>query len=91
MIINEKLEIRGINCTELVNYLIELGGNQVPNEENVTSIKSGDWYCEVAQEETFTFMHSEIPKVHLEFQSENKESLAEVLRKFRLKTFRAGG
>lgn len=91
MITNENLEIRGINRSELVAYLKELGGKQVSDEENVVMIKSGDWSCQVEPEEIFTFMHSDLPKVHLEFYSENKETLAEVLRKFRLKTFRAGG
>jgi len=88
---NEKLEIRGINRDELVTYLTELGGKIITNDKNLTVINSGEWNCVVAPEEFFTFMHSEIPKIQLEFHSENKEILTKVLREFRLKTFRAGG
>ncbi|WP_280768333.1 hypothetical protein [Salipaludibacillus daqingensis] len=87
----EKLEIRGIHHKDIISYLMELGGEKVPSEEDFVVIDSKEWKCTVSPEQFFTFMHSSIPKVHLEFQSDNSELLTEVLRKFRLKTFRAGG
>ncbi|WP_416149614.1 hypothetical protein ACM26V_01050 [Salipaludibacillus sp. HK11] len=89
----EKLEIRGIKRGDLIAYLIDLGGEYFSDCRDGKKVKIGnqDWQCDLSEEETYTFMHSEIPKVYLTFQSENQPVLVEVIRKFRLKSFRAGG
>ncbi|PYZ94410.1 hypothetical protein CR194_02435 [Salipaludibacillus keqinensis] len=87
----EKLEIRGISRDELFKYVQELGGERLSSNSDMILFQSDKWSCTLSSEETFYFMHSDIPIVHVSFHSSNEDALRDILRKFRLKTFRAGG
>lgn len=84
----QKLEIRGIHRNDIFHYLVQLNGNY--QEEQKLFINS-QWQCEISEESYFIFLQSEIPIVFVTFSSENEETLDEIIRKFRLKTLRAGG
>lgn len=89
----EKLEIRGVNLKDIFCYLHQLGGRPCPHSSPsaVTVFDHPDWRCHVEQKEPFIFMHSTIPKVHVQFFALDKDHLEHVVKLFRLKTFRAGG
>jgi hypothetical protein len=85
--IEEKIEIRGISRREIITYLIQLGAVTDNNHLFI----GDDWFCYVADEDTFHMFQSQIPKIELIFRSEDHELLMNILKNFRKKTFRAGG
>ncbi|WP_096200568.1 hypothetical protein [Bacillus sp. FJAT-45350] len=85
----KQLEFRGIHREDIVQYLLLLGGNQ---KNNVLGDFVGEqWEAVVSEESFMRLFHSDIPVVFVTFTSENEELCKEVIRKLRLKTFRAGG
>ncbi|OLO27322.1 hypothetical protein BTR23_20585 [Alkalihalophilus pseudofirmus] len=86
----EKLEIRGIHRQNILEYLRQLGGKgKLELEEDVFTTEQ--WKCIVSPEKFIRMFQSDIPIVFVTFYSEEEEALTVVLRRFRLKTFRAGG
>jgi hypothetical protein len=88
--IEETLEIRGINREDLITYLIQLKGNLIDSETQVTFSGKG-WACTLSEEEHFLFLQSNIPKVFVTFSATDSQALEQIIKDFRLKTFRAGG
>lgn len=85
----EELEIRGIHRTDILAYLIQLNGHYKQEDQSV--IVGNNWECFVSQESYMRMFHSDIPIVFVTFTSNSEKVLKEVIRQFRLKTFRAGG
>jgi hypothetical protein len=88
--IEKTLEIRGINRDDLITYLIQLKGNLIDNEIQ-TTISGKGWRCTLSEEEHFLFLQSNIPKVFVTFSAADSQVLEQIIKDFRLKTFRAGG
>lgn len=87
----EELEFRGIHRKDILIYFQEMGGIVSEERDDVTLIHHDDWKAEVQQETFFEFMHSKIPVVKLTVEGVSEETHQLVLKKLRLKTFRAGG
>ncbi|MCT8138778.1 hypothetical protein H1D32_14260 [Anaerobacillus sp. CMMVII] len=85
--VEEKLEIRGISRKELIIYLLQLGAIESDNH----LYRANNWTCYISDEDRFHMFQSWIPRVELVFSSTDLDSLKEVLKNFRKKTFRAGG
>ncbi|MBU8906036.1 hypothetical protein [Desertibacillus haloalkaliphilus] len=83
----KELEIRGISRQSIIEYLVQLGGEL----ETKDRISCEHWTCEVSAETFVELFRSEVPVVHVLFSAESKDGLADIVRGFRLKTFRAGG
>jgi hypothetical protein len=90
MMAQKMLEIRGISRADLVRYLIQLKGKAIEDQTQDTFAGTG-WCCTLSQEESFIFLQSKIPKVFVTFTAEESETLEQIIKDFRLKTFRAGG
>lgn len=84
---DEKLEIRGISRKELITYLIQIGATTNNNQ----LFLGENWSCQISEENHFHMFQSWIPKVSLQFSSEDPVKLKKVVMSFRKKTFRAGG
>ncbi|MDQ0255851.1 hypothetical protein J2S74_003235 [Evansella vedderi] len=85
--VKERLEIRGISRKDVCKYVVELGGVQVSD----TLFRSNGWNCIVSEEETFHFLQSDVPKVYVTFEANDRYRLTSILASFRKKTFRVGG
>ena len=85
----ETLEIRGINRSDLISYLIAIGGQQKGMDTNI--VFDEQWHAVVSNEQFFRFLQSDVPKVFVTFVSEDENILKGIIEKFRKKTFRAGG
>lgn len=83
----KKIETRGISRKEIVTYLNQLGATTVDH----TLFMGNNWTCHVFEEDYFHMFQSLIPKVNVQFNSEEEEVLVETVRMFRKKIFRAGG
>jgi hypothetical protein len=88
--IQETLEIRGINRDDLITYLIQLKGEIVENQTSTTFSGNG-WSCTLSEEEYFLFLQSNVPKVFVTFSAKESQTLEQIIKDFRRKTFRAGG
>lgn len=84
----EQLEIRGIGRDMIVQYVMELGGKASNEDKQFTG---SYWTCIVSQQESFRLFQSDIPKVTVIFQADNKVVLQSIITAFRKKTFRIGG
>ena len=84
----QELEVRGIHRKSILQYVHELGGHSQTDSE---LFRGTDWECCVSEESYFRFLQSDVPQVKVIFSSLNERSLQETIKKFRLKTFRAGG
>lgn len=87
----EELEFRGIHRKDIIIYFQEMGGTVSEDRDDVISVHHDDWKAEIQPETSFIFMHSEIPVVKLSVEGSTAEVHQDVLKKLRLKTFRAGG
>lgn len=87
----KELEFRGIPLLHLGMYLEELGG--VRSNVSFPICYSGDkWIAEILSEEEIAFTAVfKVNAVHIRFKAENNEILEELIKKYRKKTFRAGG
>ncbi|SER47279.1 hypothetical protein [Salipaludibacillus aurantiacus] len=91
MTVTETLENRGIPQKELISYLTQLGGIASKVENGRAVVRHKNWLCVLISKPPVMFMHSEIPVVIVKFEAEKEQELEKILKKFRLKTFRAGG
>lgn len=88
---SKTMEIRGIRIDEIAAYFEQIGGERSESEDSYLVISNNDWYVNISPEESFTFMHSEIPIVHFTIYAANEAILDQIVKEIRLKTFRAGG
>ncbi|WP_428911383.1 hypothetical protein [Niallia sp. Krafla_26] len=87
----KELEFRGIPFTQLALYLEELGGSKV-TESMPIIYKDRDWSATILSEEEISFTSVfKVNSIKILFKAEDEETLNEILKKYRKKTFRAGG
>lgn len=87
--VEKTLEIRGINRSTVIQYLLSLGAKE-DKLEQATYI-SNNWKAHVSKEYHFHLFHSDIPKVYVTFTAKDEKALKDIIASFRLKTFRVGG
>ncbi|SER45432.1 hypothetical protein [Salisediminibacterium halotolerans] len=85
------MEIRGIRLDEIITYFEQISGSKSVSADGRSSVESKHWYVDLLPEESFTFMHSDIPVVHFTIFANDQAVLDDVIKAIRLKTFRAGG
>lgn len=85
------LEFRGIRLHHIMDYLAEIGGEQVTSSLPY-QFEGPYWSAEILKEEevriTSTFL---VNAVHIRFQAPTQEQLDDLLAAFRKKTTRVGG
>lgn len=88
----QTLEFRGIRLEHLSIYLEQLGGVPDRTPEFPYAFRGPDWEASILHEEEVRFTASfAVNAVLIRFTARNEERLKEVVKAFRLKTFRAGG
>lgn len=87
----KELEFRGIPLDHLKMYFQELGGEQAT--DLFPFIYNGDgWSAHILREEEIAFTTVfKVNAVKIRFIAKNEETLEEILKRYRRKTFRAGG
>lgn len=87
----KELEFRGIPLEHLGMYFQELDGEQIT--DSFPYIYEGDgWSAHILSEEEMTFTAVfKVNAVHIQFIADNEELLEEIIKRYRYKTFRAGG
>jgi hypothetical protein len=91
LLVSKDLEFRGINHADLGMYFIELGGEQMT--ESFPYVYEGDgWRGEVLSEEELAFTSVfTVNAVKVRFSALNEVVLENLIKDYRLKTFRVGG
>lgn len=91
MTVEQTLEFRGIRLEHLINYLTELAAIQETFEPPYVFQGSG-WKADILREDqvqiTSRFV---INAVFIRFEASTEEGLQEVIKAYRMKTYRAGG
>lgn len=91
MILQKELEFRGIPLKHIEMYLQELGG--VRSSDSLPILYHGQkWSVTIVSEEEISFTSVfKVNAIKMIFKAETDEVLEDVIRKYRKKTFRAGG
>ena len=77
--------------TQLELYLKELGGSRL-TESTPFIFKGENWRATILSEEEISFTSVfKVNSIKIRFQANDEETLNELLKKYRKKTFRAGG
>lgn len=85
------LEFRGIHIEHLMMYLEEMGGKRVSNSFPY-KFQGDHWNACVLKEQEIAFTAAfKVNAVFIHFSAVNEKVLEDVLKKYRIKTFRAGG
>lgn len=86
-----ELEFRGIHIEHLMMYLEEIGGKRLSNSFPY-KFQGDQWGACILKEQEIVFTAAfKVNAVFIRFKAENEKILEDVLKKYRLKTFRAGG
>lgn len=86
-----ELEFRGIPQHHLEMYLEELGAERVTNSFPII-FEGTDWSAHILKEKEISFTAVfKVNSVSIHFRANEEDALNEVIKKFRSKTFRAGG
>lgn len=89
--VEKTLEFRGIKREHICTYLTEMGGNQVTFTFPLIYDGLG-WRVQLLNEKELSFTAAfKVNAVDIRFEALNMDILDEIIRNFRLKTFRAGG
>jgi hypothetical protein len=90
MVVRE-LEFRGINLSDLRSYFEALGGRLV-TEEFPYVYEGESWRGELLSEEELSFTSVfKVNSVKIRFVAETEMILEDLIKDYRLKTFRVGG
>jgi hypothetical protein len=85
------LEFRGIHIDQLKMYLEELGGRRL-SDSFPYKYQGESWSACIQKEQEIVFTAAfKVNAVFIHFKAEDNKILEDVLKKYRLKTFRAGG
>jgi hypothetical protein len=89
--VSMELEFRGINLSDLGAYFEALGGRLVT--EDFPYVYVGEsWRGEILSEEELSFTSVfKVNAVKIRFAAETDPVLEDLIRNYRLKTFRVGG
>jgi hypothetical protein len=89
--LKKELEFRGIPFRQIEMYLQELGCKRMT--ESLPIIYKGEsWGASIISEEEISFTAVfKVNAIKILFNAENQEILEVMIKKFRKKTFRAGG
>jgi hypothetical protein len=87
----KELEFRGIPLEHLKMYFQELGGEQAT--DSFPFMYDGDgWSAHILREEEIAFTTVfKVNAVDIRFEAKSEKILEETLKRYRRKTFRAGG
>lgn len=87
----KELEFRGIPFQHIELYLQELGGKRITDSLPII-YKGESWSASIISEDEISFTSVfKVNAIKIVFQAENEGRFVEMLKKFRQKTFRAGG
>jgi hypothetical protein len=85
------LEFRGIHIDHLKMYLEEIGGKRL-SDSFPYQFQGDRWGASILKEQEISFTAAfKVNAVFIRFKAEDEKILEDVLKKYRLKTFRAGG
>jgi hypothetical protein len=87
----KQLEFRGIHLTQLIDYINELGGEQISSEFPM-HFTGPSWKIEISKEEMLEITSRfHVNAVFILFTAQTEDELAELIASFRKKTTRVGG
>jgi hypothetical protein len=90
-LVSRELEFRGIPLGHLGMYFVELGAEQLTKDFPIVFSGEG-WSGELLSEEELSFTTVfKVNSVKVRFRAESDEELADLIKRFRYKTFRIGG
>lgn len=90
--LKKELEFRGIKLEHHDTYIRELGAKPVPSKSFPYIYEGDGWIVQLEAEKELSFTAAfKVNVVPICFMAKNEEILEDLIHKYRIKTFRAGG